>query len=185
MGLHGKEIVLVADCEVTRIPSGEPIKLLSGETYTISQALGGSVTLRDGGGLYRVGLEDVAALGDELKDEIMAAATPRDPEGPFSEELVWDALRQCFDPEIPVNIVDLGLIYDLQIQESESGLYRVDVKMTLTATGCGMGPTIAADAQSKIEALSAVESATVDIVWDPQWTPHMISGEGRKILGLE
>ena len=135
--------------------------------------------------MYRVALEQIDALGMDLREEVLHAVQSHDPEGPFSEELVWDALRQCFDPEIPVNIVDLGLIYDLQIQEAESGLYRVDVKMTLTATGCGMGPTIAADAQSKIEALSAVESATVDIVWDPQWTPHMISGEGRKILGLE
>lgn len=185
MSLHGKEVVLVADCEVTRIPSGEPIKLLAGETYTISQALGGSVTLRDGGGLYRVALEDIGALGPGLREEILAAVRTHDPEGPFSEERVWDALRQCFDPEIPVNIVDLGLIYDLQIEASEGGQYRVGVKMTLTASGCGMGPTIAADAQSKIEALPAVESAQVEIVWDPQWTPHMISGEGRKILGLE
>ncbi len=185
MALHGKEVVLVRDCEVTRIPSGEPIKLLEGETYSISQALGGSVTLRDGGGLYRVALEDVDALGPLLQEEIVAALRTHDPEGPFSEELVWDALRQCFDPEIPVNIVDLGLIYDLTIEERASGRYHVGVKMTLTATGCGMGPTIAADAQSKIEALAAVDSAQVDIVWDPQWTPQMISGEGRKILGLE
>lgn len=185
MSLHGTQVVLERDCPATRIPSGEPINLLAGESYTISQALGGSVTLRDSGGLYRVGLEDVEALGAELVSDILKEATPRDTDGPFSEELVWDALRQCFDPEIPVNIVDLGLIYDLQLKGLESGKYHVDVKMTLTATGCGMGPTIAADAQSKIEALSAVESAAVDIVWDPQWTPHMISDEGRKILGLD
>jgi probable FeS assembly SUF system protein SufT len=161
------------------------MNLLAGESYTISQALGGSVTLRDSGGLYRVGLEDVEALGAGLVSEILKEATPQDTEGPFSEELVWDALRQCFDPEIPVNIVDLGLIYDLQLNELESGKFHIDVKMTLTASGCGMGPTIAADAQSKIQALPAVESATVDIVWDPQWTPHMISDEGRKILGLD
>lgn len=185
MALQGTEIVLERDCPATRIPSGEPVKLLAGESYTISQALGGSVTLRDPGGLYRVGLEDVEALGAELVPAIMEQATPKDTEGPFSEELVWDALRQCFDPEIPVNIVDLGLIYDLNIEEKPSEKYHVGVKMTLTATGCGMGPTIAADARSKIEALPAVESAEVDIVWDPQWTPHMISDEGRKILGLD
>lgn len=185
MSVQGIEIVLERDCPVTRIPSGETLNLLAGETYTISQALGGSVTLRDPGGLYRVGLEDVEALGAELYSRIIEEAAPGGTDGPFSEELVWDALRQCFDPEIPVNIVDLGLIYDLTIGEAGNEKYRVDVKMTLTATGCGMGPTIAADAKSKIEALPAVESANVDIVWDPQWTPHMISGEGRKILGLD
>lgn len=185
MSLRGTEVVLERDCEATRIPSGEPVKLLAGESYSISQALGGSVTLRDPSGLYRVGLEDVEALGANLVSEVLEEATPKDTDGPFSEERVWDALRQCFDPEIPVNIVDLGLIYDLQLQEQESGQYHVGVKMTLTATGCGMGPTIAADAKSKIEALPAVASADVEIVWDPQWTPHMISGEGRKILGLD
>ena len=104
---------------------------------------------------------------------------------PFSEDLVWDALRQCFDPEIPVNIVDLGLIYDLQIRQLENSRHHLDIKMTLTATGCGMGPVIARDAQAKVEALPAVESANVEIVWDPQWTPHMISDEGRRILGLD
>ena len=185
MSLHGTEVVLERDCPATRIPSGEPIKLLAKEAYTISQALGGSVTLRDNGGLYRVAMEDIEALGSEHEAAIRAEAAPRDPDGPFNEELIWDALRQCFDPEIPVNIVDLGLIYDLGLKELEGGKYHIDVKMTLTATGCGMGPTIAADARTKIEHLPAVESATVDIVWDPQWTPHMISGEGRKILGLD
>jgi probable FeS assembly SUF system protein SufT len=180
------EIVLERDCKATRIPSGEPVKLLAGESYTISQALGGSVTLRDSSGLFRVGMEDVEALGAEHVQAIIQEATPRGADqGPFGEEQVWDALRQCFDPEIPVNIVDLGLIYDLQISEAAEGRHHVSVKMTLTATGCGMGPTIAADARAKIEALPAVASADVEIVWDPQWTPHMISGEGRKILGLD
>lgn len=185
MSLQGKEVVLERDCPATRIPSGEPVNLHAGETYTISQALGGSVTLRDPGGLYRVGLDDVEALGANLVPAILEEAKPAEASGPFSEELVWDALRQCFDPEIPVNIVDLGLIYDLQIEEPGNDKYHVGVKMTLTATGCGMGPTIAADARSKIEALEAVDSADVEIVWDPQWTPHMISDEGRKILGLD
>lgn len=185
MAIHGTEVTLARDCEATRIPSGEPIRLQSGETYTISQALGGSVTLRDAGGLYRVGMEDAEALGEEWGQRLREAAVPAAEDAPFSEEQVWDALRQCFDPEIPVNIVDLGLIYDLQIEPRSTGRHHIGVKMTLTATGCGMGPTIAADARSKIEALPAVESAQVEIVWDPQWTPHMISGEGRRILGLD
>jgi len=105
---------------------------------------------------------------------------------PFSEELVWDAMRGCFDPEIPVNIVDLGLIYDLQINEADAeGRHEVNVKMTLTAQGCGMGPVIADDAKKNIEALAGVSKAQVDIVWDPPWTPHMISEAGRQKLGLE
>ena len=185
MSLQGTTLHLESPCRATRIPSGEPVQLNPGEEYVISQALGNSVTLRDSGGLYRVGLEEIEALGSDLAERIRKQAEAQVTDAPFSEELVWDSLRQCFDPEIPVNIVDLGLIYDLQVEQRSEGQFHVDVKMTLTATGCGMGPTIAADAQSKIEAIPAVDSAQVDIVWDPQWTPHMISDEGRKILGLD
>jgi len=185
MSIQGTEITLSTDCQGTRIPSGEPVHLKAGESYLISQALGGSVTLKDSGGLYRLGLEDVDALGETMAEEIRVSFNSAGDEAPFSEEGVWDALRQCFDPEIPVNIVDLGLIYDLQINPVGEGKHDVAVKMTLTATGCGMGPTIAADAKAKIETLPAVQSAEVEIVWDPQWSPHMISGEGRKILGLD
>ena len=107
------------------------------------------------------------------------------PDGQFSEQAVWDMLKTCFDPEIPVNIVDLGLVYDLATEKTPSGGYAVDVKMTLTAPGCGMGPIIAEDARQKIAALPQVEAAKVHIVWDPVWTPQMISPEGRLKLGLE
>jgi metal-sulfur cluster biosynthetic enzyme len=103
----------------------------------------------------------------------------------FSEEAVWGALRTCFDPEIPLNIVDLGLVYDLSIEDHGEGGKTVEVKMTLTAPGCGMGPVIAEDARKKVAALPSVADAKVHIVWDPTWTPHMISDEGRKVLGLE
>jgi len=185
MSLQGTSITLDQPCKATRIPSGEVLHLNPGETYVISQAFGGSVTLRDSSGLYMVSMEDAVALGQEIVDQIAQLADDGAGEAAFSEESVWEALRKCFDPEIPVNIVDLGLIYSLEIQELTEGLYQVDIKMTLTATGCGMGPTIAADAQAKIEAIPAVESARVEIVWDPQWTPHMISDEARKILGLD
>ena len=95
-------------------------------------------------------------------------------------------MKQCFDPEIPVNIVDLGLIYDLSIADADAeGRHAIAVKMTLTAQGCGMGPVIADDARQRIEALPAVSNASVEIVWEPQWTPHMISEAGRAKLGLE
>ena len=103
---------------------------------------------------------------------------------PSYEDQVWEALRGCYDPEIPVNIVDLGLIYDLRIEDGESAK-QVFVKMTLTAQGCGMGPVIADDAKTRIEKLSSVDSAQVDIVWEPAWNPRMISEEGKKVLGLE
>src|SRR6185295_4373672 len=98
------------------------------------------------------------------------------------EEQIWNTLRTCFDPEIPVNIVDLGLIYDMQLEKVPSGLSRVDVKMTLTAPGCGMGTVIAGDAQQKLLMLDGVEEANVEIVWDPAWHQSMITPEGRRIL---
>jgi metal-sulfur cluster biosynthetic enzyme len=104
--------------------------------------------------------------------------------GPFGEDLLWDALRGCYDPEIPLNIVDLGLVYDLRIEEDD-GKRKVFVKMTLTAQGCGMGPVIADDAKTRIASLDEVSEASVEIVWDPPWNPKMISAEGKKVLGLE
>jgi probable FeS assembly SUF system protein SufT len=178
------EVTLQRAATAKRIPSGEDVTLPEGALLQVTQALGGSVTVRDASGLYRIGPEDFDAFGDAVAESLrQAGENPL--EGEFSERQVWDALRQCFDPEIPVNIVDLGLIYDLRIAEVEAGAYAVAVKMTLTAPGCGMGPTIAEDARSKIEALPAVRAAEVEIVWDPQWTPHMISEEGRKVLGLD
>lgn len=152
----------------------------------MTQALGGSVTLRTTSGLYRIEPEDLGRLGEEVAASVRSsqAETPASTNGEFSEETIWEALRGCFDPEIPVNIVDLGLVYDLSIQDSAEGKL-VWVKMTLTARGCGMGSVIAGDAQRRIEALPAVAAAQVEIVWDPQWTPHMISPAGRKVLGLE
>ena len=184
------EITLERDCPATVIPDGVETTLPSGETVVITQALGGSVTVRARGGLYRIAPGDHDALGktvaDQLRSRNSTPAGQQGDEGPFSEAHVWEALKQCFDPEIPVNIVDLGLIYDLRLAEgSQDGRHSVDVKMTLTAQGCGMGPAIAADAQSKIEALPEVNQARVEIVWDPQWTPQMISPEGRKMLGLD
>ena len=97
---------------------------------------------------------------------------------------VWDQLRQCYDPEIPVNIVDLGLVYDCQLKKSENGGTKVEVKMTLTAPGCGMGPAIAHDAQSKILSIDGVDEADVQLVWDPPWNQSMISEAGRMKLGM-
>lgn len=178
------EVTLQTACPAVRIPAGDIVTLPAGMTFDVAQALGGSLTLRDDSGLYRVAAEDFGAFGEDFAATLSSAETAEADQGPFSEEAVWDALRQCFDPEIPLNIVDLGLIYDLRLDPVGEGAYDVAVKMTLTAPGCGMGPTIAEDARQKILSLGAVREAAVDIVWDPQWTAHMISEEGRKVLGL-
>ena len=112
-------------------------------------------------------------------------ALPATGDQPADEKAVWDALRTCFDPEIPVNIVDLGLVYDMHLTKLPSGSARVDVKMTLTAPGCGMGPAIAGDAQVKLLNLSGIDDAHVEIVWDPPWHHSMITEAGRKVLGLD
>jgi probable FeS assembly SUF system protein SufT len=146
--------------------------------------LGGSFTVHARGGLYRIAPKDADALGLEATTDAQqttGSTTPTD----LDEKKVWETLRTCYDPEIPVNIVDLGLVYDLHIEKLPSGFNRVNVKMTLTAPGCGMGPTIARDAQEKIMYLDGVEEADVEVVWEPAWHQSMITAEGRRILGLE
>ncbi len=182
-------ITLTRDCEATLIPSGEEVLLQKDSTYSVKQALGESVTLANEIGLFRVAKGNLDALGEEgeqLRSQLEAQAAEAADAAPteFSEDLLWDALKNCFDPEIPVNIVDLGLIYDLRHEEQPDGLRKVEAKMTLTAQGCGMGPVIADDARQKLEALPSVSVATVEIVWDPPWNPHMISEEGRKQMGM-
>ncbi len=147
----------------------------------ITQRLGGSFTVATQAGLARIESQDADALGLDSAD---ASHTPKLPLEGSLEETVWKQLRTVFDPEIPVNVVDLGLIYDCIIEKSESGQTLVQVKMTLTAPGCGMGPTIAADARAKILAVEGIDEAIVDLVWEPAWNQSMISEAGRMKLGL-
>ena len=178
------ETKLLRDCSATIIPEGTAITLEENTPVFVTQTLGGSVTVRVGQKLYRISNVDNDAVEGLELDQI---ATPSDGGNvvPFSEESVWDALKQCFDPEIPVNIVDLGLIYDLRVDDLDNGKKDVSIKMTLTAQGCGMGPVIAQDAKSRVEQIEEIESADVEIVWDPVWNPQMISAAGRQVLGLE
>jgi probable FeS assembly SUF system protein SufT len=169
-------VELTRDCEAVQIPGGDTIILGKGTGVDITQTLGGTYTVRAGMGLFRIGAQDADALGLEV-------ATTAGTDGPVTVESVHAMLKQCYDPEIPVNIVDLGLVYDTAVDEADDGT-KVTVKMTLTAQGCGMGPTIAADAQSKILSLEGVASADVEIVWDPPWNQSMISAEGRETLGM-
>lgn len=174
---------LTRDCDAVQIPQGTTVTLPKGTPVDITQTLGGSYTVHARGGLYRIGPKDADALG--LEAAVAEQKAPGAPPVEVDERRVWDTLRTCYDPEIPVNIVDLGLIYDLHIEKLTSGFSRVNVKMTLTAPGCGMGPAIAGDAQQKILYLDGVEEANVEVVWDPPWHQSMITAEGRRILGLE
>ena len=177
-------VELKRDCEAIQIPYGSSVTLPKGTPVDITQTLGGNYTIHAQGRLFRIAAQDADALGfdpAEAGGSRSTAATPVDVE----ERQIWDTLRTCYDPEIPVNIVDLGLVYDLNIEKLPSGHSRVNVKMTLTAPGCGMGATIAGDAQQKLMYLDGVEDANVEIVWDPPWHQSMITAEGRRILGLE
>lgn len=173
-------VILKRDCPVIRIPAGSADTIAAGTEVHITQTLGGSYTIQAPGGLFRVAPNDADALGFAVEK-----ATATSTNGPVNEDLVWQTLRTCFDPEIPVNIVDLGLVYDMKLSPVASGGSRVDVKMTLTAPGCGMGPAIAGDAQVKLLNLEGVEDATVEVVWDPPWHHSMITTEGKRVLGLE
>ncbi len=175
-------VELTRDCAAIQIPVGNPVTLHKGTPVDIAQQLGGSYTVYTMGGLFRIDGKDADALGLKPGEGSMPAAAPV-PEK-LDEKLIWNVLRSCYDPEIPVNIVDLGLVYDLGIEPLPTGGSKVFVKMTLTAPGCGMGTVIAGDAQQKILSLPGVEDASVEVVWDPPWHQSMISEEGRKVLGL-
>ena len=179
-----EQIELRRDCEAVAIPQGTTTRIPAGTTAIITQSLGGSYTLQipSMGGLFRVAGRDADALGLEAVVRDLAATSS---DGPVTEDQIWEQLKQVYDPEIPVNIVDLGLVYDLRVLPTPSGRSRVEVKMTLTAQGCGMGGPISMDARQRIESLGGVEEADVQVVWDPPWNPHMISPEGRAKLGME
>ena len=177
-----ERVELVRDCEAVQVPFGHTVTLEKGTEVVITQSLGGSYTVQASsyGGLFRIGGQDADALG---KEPVAAPAEAAADAGDL-ERQVWDVLKTCYDPEIPVNIVDLGLVYDMRITPGEPGGSRVDVRMTLTAQGCGMGTFIGSDARQKLLALPGVEDANVEIVWDPPWNPQMISPEGRERLGM-
>ena len=168
---------LSRDVEVAAIPYGDKITLTSGTTVYITQALGGSYTaMTDHGYLVRIEGTDADAIGEEPTKPLSAEEVA----GRSIEEVAWDQLKGVFDPEIPVNIVDLGLVYGWECDDAGA----VQITMTLTAPGCGMGPVIAADAQSRIMTLEEVDDAKVELVWDPPWNQEMISEEGRMKLGM-
>jgi probable FeS assembly SUF system protein SufT len=178
------EFTFSRDCEAIQIPSGQKTIIPAGTQGVITQSLGGSYTVATYQGLARIGEKDLAALGLEKPQAQQGQKPVSATNGDVSEEDVWNQLRQCYDPEIPVNIVDLGLVYDCRLIKKGDGGTRVEVKMTLTAPGCGMGPAIAHDAQSKILSIDGVDEADVQLVWDPPWNQNMISEAGRMKLGM-
>ena len=178
-----EEITLAREVEAIQIPSGDAITLPAGTPVFITQRLGGTFTVATSAGLARISSTDADALGIDLAQEKdRQAEAERLKDAPL-EDQVWNQLKSVYDPEIPVDIVNLGLVYDCNIEEAD-GKTVVAIKMTLTAPGCGMGPVIAADAQSKIMTLDGVDDAKVELVWDPAWNQDMISEEGKMKLGM-
>ena len=169
--------ILTRDCPAIQIPSGNDTTLTAGLEVIVTQSLGGSYTVATDQGLFRITDENADAIGYEKA--VPSAPVSSDASGSVESKAVWDQLKTCYDPEIPVNIVDLGLVYDCVVDSND-----VLVKMTLTAPGCGMGPTICAEAKSKILSVPNVRNAEVELVWDPPWNQEMITEVGKMKLGL-
>mgnify|MGYP006089528027 CR=1 FL=1 len=176
---HNKIITISRNCDATMIPAGEKIILIEGTHVRVTQSLGGNFTILVNGNLVKVLGEDADALGleKEIKKENKVSSRLA------NENDIWDAMKQCFDPEIPVNIVDLGLIYDLEISDQKEGK-NIHIRMTLTAPGCGMGPSIAQDVETKVTSLNGINNVDVELVWDPQWDRNMMSEEAKLQLGM-
>jgi probable FeS assembly SUF system protein SufT len=182
--MHNNEPVsLTRDVDASVIPVGTKVTLQKGEQAHITQSLGGSYTVVVNGNMFRVEGKDADALGLQVSEKTTGTTS-----GPATQEQVekeiWNQLRTCYDPEIPVNIVDLGLIYDCHIEPLSASSYKVDVKMTLTAPGCGMGPVLQQDVQNKLLGLEAVDDVAVELVWDPPWNQSMLSEAAKLQLGL-
>lgn len=177
-------ISLNRDCEAIQIPSGKNVMLPAGSQVTVTQSLGGTYTVVTGqGDMVRIANKDADAIGKEAEasqaEKLTVAGGSAD-----LDKLVWDQLKTCFDPEIPVNIVDLGLVYHCQVTPLPEGGNKVDVKFTLTAQGCGMGGVLKADMQSKILNLPDVKDVDVEVVFDPPWDPSMMSDAAKLQLGM-
>lgn len=175
-------IKVLRECDATLIPSGEDIKLIKGTVVRITQSLGGDYTLYVSGNLVKLSGKDADAIGKTPLPNSQKNESYKGME--FNEEMVWEQLKTCYDPEIPVNIVDLGLVYDLRVKGTNKEGFDLHVKMTLTAPGCGMGPSIAQDVESKIMSLPNVKDVLVEIVWEPLWHQNMMTEDAKLKLGM-
>ena len=179
---RGGPVPLRRDCEVTLIPGGEKLLLAEGERVMVTQSLGGTFTVQtEVGYLARIGPQDADALG---LDQEQAVAKTGQPSGEVDEKTVIEQLRTVFDPEIPVNVVDLGLIYDCKVAPLPDGSRSVEIKMSMTAPGCGMGDVLREDARERVMALSGVGEVDVELVWDPPWDLSRMSDAARLQLGM-
>ena len=176
-------VTVVRECEAILIPTGTPISLPEGSLVFITQALGGNYTVNINGNLAQVGPKDADALGFDASDYINQDLEPN-ADGSVNEEHLWEQMRTCYDPEIPINIVELGLIYDCRISHSGAGGNQVEVLMTLTAPACGMGDFLAADVQSKLAIVPNVDNVSVELTFDPPWSPEMMTEAARLETGL-
>ncbi len=179
-----EEVTFSRNAEAVMIPSGERVLVPTGSRATITQSLGGSYTvITDRGLMVRVSGREVEAIG-KTPENIPEVKPGEEVTAEKLEQLVWDQLKTCFDPEIPVNIVDLGLVYLCELQPADGGGKNVKIKMTLTAPGCGMGPVLAHDVKQKVESLPGVTSADVEVVFDPVWDRSMMSDAAKLQLGM-
>ena len=181
-----KPITLRRDCPAVLVPSGEKITLAAGSTVWVTQSLGGSYTvMTDRGYMARIDGQDADALGAPAIAEIRAEDAAPAKSAEEAEQQVWNQLRRCFDPEIPVNIVELGLIYDCAVEPLAGGGYKAEVHFTLTAQGCGMGEFLKEDIRSKLLKVPGIRDVQVDLVWDPPWNQSRMSGAAKQQLGIE
>ena len=186
MGLElHSSIDLTRDCQATLIPGGQKMTLSQGDCVSVTQALGGSFTVRTlSGHLVRIDAHDADALGIELGHEGGPASEEPEETGPFELQRVIEALKTVFDPEIPVNVVDLGLIYVCEAHPLADGGQRVEIKMSMTAPGCGMGDVLKGDARTKLLALAGVTEVDIEIVWEPPWDASRMSEAAQLQLGM-
>ena len=180
----GETLILSRDVEAAVVPVGTKVTLQKGEQAHIAQALGGSFTVVVNGNMFRIDGKDADALGIEAAAQPSGSTSSAPATLEELEQRVWEAMKTCYDPEIPVNIVELGLIYDCQIAPLAKQSNRVDIKMTLTAPGCGMGPMLAQDVQNKLVSIEGIDEANVELVWDPPWNQSMMSESAKLQLGL-
>ena len=177
-----EEVEVSRDMKSIVIPSGEQITIPAGSRATITQSLGGSYTLiTDRGYMVRVSGREVEAIGKEPPEEVKIEGTATKDD---LDKAVWEQLKTCYDPEIPVNIVDLGLVYQCELKAREDEGLDVEIKMTLTAPGCGMGPVLANDVKMKVESLPGIREANVQVVFDPVWDRSMMSEAAKLQLGM-
>ena len=178
--MKNQPVTLIRDCSATIIPAGDEVVLPEGGSFVVAQALGGSVTLRDATGMFRVGNENLDALGEDIKAAVDAENESEESDVPFDQERVWGALRGFFDPEIPVNIYELGLIYDIGVDQKGLAV----IQMTLTAPGCPAAVSLPAEVQGKVKSIDGVNDARVDLVWEPPWDKDRMSEAAKLQLGI-